>query len=177
MVYRTIKRLSETGSIDDRIRSGRPSSTFLPAMVKRLRSRLARNPQQSQKKLAQGLKTSKTSVQTMKRMELKFRPFKKPVVHGLTREQRKKRLDRSKLLMSRHASENLDKIFFLMRKFSVSKRATTAKMCVCMQQPLKIFQSIFEPCKDFKAKQASWFGPESRKKASCHWFSSSQDPK
>ena len=112
MVYRTIKRLSETGSIDDRRRSGRSRSACIPAMVKRLRSRLERNPPQSQRKLAQGLKTSKTSVQTMIRMELKFRPFKKRVVHGLTTKQRKKRLDRSKLLKSRHASENLDKIFF-----------------------------------------------------------------
>ena len=58
MVYRTVKRLNETGSVADRARSGRPASVVTKKMVARVRARIDRNPIQSQRKLSRALKTS-----------------------------------------------------------------------------------------------------------------------
>ena len=51
-VYRTVKRLRETGSIEDRKRSGRPRSVRTTQLISKVRSRYWRKPQQSVNKMA-----------------------------------------------------------------------------------------------------------------------------
>ena len=96
MVYRTVKRLNETGSVADRTRSGRPASVVTKKMVASVRARIIRNPVQSQRKLARALKTSKTSMRRIIREELRLKPYKKRIVYGLTNAQKKKRHERTK---------------------------------------------------------------------------------
>ena len=98
MIYRTINRLKETGSITDRKRSGRPRSVRIPAAIKRFRSRIWRNPQQSQSSLARGLGVSKTSINRMLKKGLRLKPFKKRRAQGLSIEEKRKQLHRSKAL-------------------------------------------------------------------------------
>ena len=122
MVSRTVKRLSETGSSSDRKRSGRPRTVRTPDMIKRVRERVRRNPQQSPNKIAKGVKTSRSSVRRMIVDDLSLRPFKKRKVHGLTTTQKNKRRDLAKQLLSRHAGESLDLIVFSDEKlFSVQE--------------------------------------------------------
>ena len=54
-VYRTIKRINETGTVDGREHNGRKVSVTVPAMVKRVRARINRNPQRSQNRMAKEL--------------------------------------------------------------------------------------------------------------------------
>ena len=117
MVYRTVKRLTETGSTNDRKRSGKPRTVRTPAMIKRVQARVARNPCRSQRKLAKDLKCSKTSIQTILVSDLGLKPYKKRKVHGLTSEQKKKRHQRSKQLLLQHAAEHMDQIVFSDEKF------------------------------------------------------------
>ena len=127
MVYRTADRLRETGSISDRKRSGAPRTARTPAMVKRLRARISRNPRRSQTSLAKSMKTSRRSVQRALKEDLGLTAYRKRRVHGLTELQARKRLDRSRELLSRHAGENLEKLFSPTRRCSACKSATTAK--------------------------------------------------
>ena len=82
MVYRAVKRLTETGSTNDRKRSGNPRAVRTPAMIKRVQARVARNPCRSQRKLANDLKCSKTSIQINLVSDLGLKPYKKRKVHG-----------------------------------------------------------------------------------------------
>lgn len=122
MVYRTVKRLNETGSVADRTRSGRPASVVTKKMVASVRARIIRNPAQSQRKLARALKTSKTSMRRIIREELRLKPYKKRIVYGLTNAQKKKRHERTKKLIEVYAREKLDQIIFSDEKiFSVEE--------------------------------------------------------
>ena len=121
-VYNIINRLSETGSVAYRKRSERPRSARTPAIVKRLRARIARNPQQSQRKLSKSLCISQKSICRAIKEDLRLRPFKKRPAQGLSLAQKKMRLVRSKTLLARHATQDLDRIIFSDEKlFSVEE--------------------------------------------------------
>ena len=122
-VYRTVKRLRETGSIEDRKRSGRPRSVRTTQLISKVRSRYWRKSQQSVNKMAHQLKISRSSLNRVVKEELGLRPYKKRKIHGLTRLQEKKRLERSKVLLERYADEKLDEIIFSDEKlFGVEER-------------------------------------------------------
>lgn len=136
-VYRTIDRLRSTGTLADRKRSGRPRTARTPAVVKRLRSRIARNPQQSQKTLSKGLGISARSICRALKEDLRLRPYKKRKAQGLSLKQMEKRHDRSKELLSWHARQNLDKIIFSDEKlFSVEESYNS--------QNVRVYASSFE---------------------------------
>ena len=95
-VYRIVKRLRDTGSVNDRIRSGRLRSVRTPLAIKRVRERIRRNPQRSVRSLSADLKIARRSLQRMVIIDLGLRPYKKRKVHGLTDAQKKTQLERSK---------------------------------------------------------------------------------
>ena len=51
-VYRTISRLRDTGSIQDRPRSGRPRTCRTKERISRIREKIRQNPERSARKLA-----------------------------------------------------------------------------------------------------------------------------
>jgi transposase len=112
LVARTVKRLNETGTTQDRPRSGRPRSVRTPALVNKVYHRLRRNPQQSPNKLATKLKTSRTTMRRIIKDDLGLRPYKKRKVHGLTCAAKQKRLIRSKDLLERFANSDLKNLVF-----------------------------------------------------------------
>ena len=62
-VIRTIKRYQETGSVEDRTRSGRPCTVVTPKVCKAVREQIRRNPRRSMRKMASTIKISHRSVQ------------------------------------------------------------------------------------------------------------------
>ena len=52
LIYRTIKRYKETGSVSDRKRVGRPRSARTPALKNIVRCRILRNPRRSMRKMS-----------------------------------------------------------------------------------------------------------------------------
>ena len=74
LIYRTIKRYDDTGSIIDRPRSGRPRSARSPALKNKVRCRIWRNPRRSVRKMAREFSVNH---ETMRKL-----------VVGLSREKR-----------------------------------------------------------------------------------------
>lgn len=102
-IKRTIQRFLETNSTEDRHRSGRPKSVSTTANIKRVRSRLRRNPKQSLRKMAQTTKINRESLRRIVKSKLNLRPFKLQNAQHLTEQAKKTRLQRSQALLRRFA--------------------------------------------------------------------------
>lgn len=136
-VYRTVKRLRETGSIADRPRSGRPRSSRTPELVNKVKCRLWRNRQQSIRMMAKKLNTSRTTLQRVVKKDLGLKPYKKRKVQGLTQQQLVKRMKRSQMLLKRFANQEIDHIVFSDEKlFGVEERVNS--------QNVRIYSASFE---------------------------------
>ena len=140
-VYRTIKRLRETGTIADRKRSGRPRSVRTPALVNKVKCRLVRNPKQSINHMAYELKVKRSTLQRVVKFDLGLRPYK------LTSRPhtRSKGQTASKIKSPAQAvreKKNWTISSFRMRSFSAYQNTTIVKTCVYMQRHSKIFLKI-----------------------------------
>ena len=111
-VIRTIKRYQETGSVEDRTRSGRPCTVVTPKVCKVVREQIRRNPRRSMRKMASTIKISHRSVQRIVRDHLGMKSFKRKNAHFLTEKIKEKRLVRSKGLLQRHAIHGINNILF-----------------------------------------------------------------
>lgn len=111
-VYRTFKRLRETGSIENRKGSGRPRSARTSDRVKRIREKIRRNPNRSARKMATEEKISIRSMRRILKDDLHLIPYKKRLRHGLSEPQRIARVQKAKALLNRHDSESVKNIIF-----------------------------------------------------------------
>ena len=122
-VYTTIRRYPETGSVKDRARSGRSRSSRTPAAIKVVRERIRRKLNRSIRKTAADLDVSIGTAQTIMTKDLGYKPYKKRKVHGVTDATSKKRLERAKLIHSRHAGQDFvfsdEKLFVLQQPHNV----------------------------------------------------------
>lgn len=123
-VYRTIKRYQETGSAFDKPRSGRPVTVTTTRMKNIVRSRIWRNPRRSMRKMASDLKISQGSLRNIVKRDLGLSSFKRRRVHFLSQAVQKKRLSRSKGLLTRYASVGLDNILFTDEKLFTVEEAS-----------------------------------------------------
>ena len=103
LVYRTIKRYKDTGSVLDRPRSGRSTSVSTPQLKKKIASRITRNRRRSIRKMARDFSVSHESVRKVVRNDLGLKSLKRHTVHHLTPALRQKRFQRSKKLLARLA--------------------------------------------------------------------------
>jgi len=136
-IYRTIKRLTETGSVADRKRSGRPRSVRTPELVNKVKCRLWRNPVQSLRKMASQVYVSPRTLRRIVKEDLGLTSYKKRKVQALTQNQHAARLERSKALLERFGSQDLDMLVFSDEKlFSVEERYNS--------QNVRIYAASFE---------------------------------
>ncbi|KAI6652925.1 MhmaT1 transposase [Oopsacas minuta] len=124
LIFRTIKQFDETGGIIDKPRSGRPVSITTVRMRKTVRSRVWRNPQRSVRKMTKELKISRGSLQNIVRRDLGLSSFKRRKVHFITDQIKRKRLSRSKGLLSRFATQGLDRVLFSDEKLFTVEQAS-----------------------------------------------------
>ena len=75
-VYRTIKRLKETGCIKDRQPSGRPRTARTKDRINRVKAKIKRNPQRSKRQLAKEENISKSSMRRILSIDLRLKPLK-----------------------------------------------------------------------------------------------------
>jgi AraC-like DNA-binding protein len=136
-IRRTISRLEETGSVDDRKRSGRRRSARTPRRIKAVRARLRRNPRRSQRKLASQMGVSRRSIQRIIKGDLGLTPYKRRKVHGLKMQQRQARLERSKALLLRYDFGDVDRIVFSDEKLFVVEEHLKA-------QNYRVYAAAFE---------------------------------
>ena len=111
-VYRVCRRLNEGRLSDNRHLSGRRRTVRTPAMIKRVRERMRRNPQRSVNKMASQLGISQRSAFRIVSEDLGLKAYKKRKQHGLTLDQKAKRLDRSEILLREHGRTDLEHLVF-----------------------------------------------------------------
>ena len=88
----TINRYLETGSINDRKRTGKPRTVRTKKMIEKVMSARKRNSNRLQTKLANQYETSKTTIHKILREDLELKAFKKAKCHVLTIAQKKKKI-------------------------------------------------------------------------------------
>ena len=126
-VYRTIKRYQETGTVEDKVRSGRPSSIITPRVKKAIREQIRRNPRRSMRKIALGMEISRRSVSRIVKNDLGMKSPKRKNVHFMTPQIRQKRTVRSKGLLERHAVYGADNILFSDEKLFTIEEALNSQ--------------------------------------------------
>lgn len=126
-VYRTIRRLRETGTVKDRPRSGRPRSARTKNRIKRIREKIRRIPERSARKMAKDENISEKSMRRILRDDLGLRPYRKRKVHGLTAAQKEKRLKRCPALAKRHGGRKVEKVIFSDEKLFVLEQHDNRK--------------------------------------------------
>ena len=123
LVYRTVKRYKDTGTVEDRPRSGRPRDKRTPRMLKALKNRIKRNPRRCQKKLALQMNVSRQTMQRALKKDLKLKALKRGTCHMLTMQQKKNRLLRCRALLRRYGPEDVKSILFTDEKiFTVEEK-------------------------------------------------------
>lgn len=93
-VYNTINRFQETGSADDKKRSGRPRTARTPANKRKIKSRIQRNKstrKNSIRKMARAVGISIGTVHTILHEDLGANAWKEMKAHGLTDKAKEKR--------------------------------------------------------------------------------------
>lgn len=116
-VYRTVKRLRETGTIDCKKRKSYPRPVRTRGLINKVKCRLWRNPKQSINKMASDLGVSQPTLHRLVKEDLRLRAYKLRKLQGLTGPQKEKRLIRSKALLKRFAKSKLTNIVFSDEKF------------------------------------------------------------
>ena len=118
-VYKAINRYEELGTTADRLRSGRPVTVTTPKNVKKLRSRIQRNPGKSMRKLAKEMKISFGTVHKMVRNKLKLRSYKLGRGHYLDERIKRVRLENAQRLLKKKSFGSIlfmdEKIFTIER--------------------------------------------------------------
>lgn len=112
MVYKTLKRIAELGSIENRPRSGRPRSVRTPLTIKIVRERVRRDPRRSMRNMAIDLGISHESVRNLVKSDLGLKSLKRTSAQHLSLEIRRKRLERCRALKRRHEDWNLENVLF-----------------------------------------------------------------
>ena len=99
-VYDAVARYKELGNAKDRPRSGCPRSAHTKENIKAVCERVRRNPKWSMRKMANQMKMDPKSMRTIVKTDLKLSPLKLKKRQHLTVLQKKKRVNRSRLLIN-----------------------------------------------------------------------------
>lgn len=116
-VFRTIKRFTETGSIEDRERSGRPRTVRTKNAINAVSARIRRNPIRKQKILSREMKIAPRTMSRIIKDDLGLGAYRRYTGHTLNTALKTKRLVRSKVLLTRYAHGKHRNILFTDEKF------------------------------------------------------------
>jgi transposase len=114
-VRKAIERFEETGSNNDRKRSGRKKTARTPKNIQRVKKMMQQNPTtkaNSTRKLAKKLPFSRRSAQRILKEDLGMKPYKFLERQKLTDVAKKKRKDRSKIMLRRFSQGKHRNIVF-----------------------------------------------------------------
>ena len=144
IVYRTIKRYNETGSVLDKQRSGRPRSIRTPGLKNSVRCRIFRNPRWSMRKMAREFKVNHETMRKLVSEDLGMRSFKRSKVHHLNDSIRAKRLTRCKGSLSDSVLEISTVCSSRMRKYLLLKKQQTSKTIGFCQRTPRAFLKVLK---------------------------------
>ena len=118
MVYRTIKRLRGTGTIDCKKRKSYSHPLSTRGLINKVKYRLLKNSKKSINKMASDLGFSHPTQHCIVKQDLGLRAYKLRKLQGLTGLLKEKRLKRSKVLLKWFANSKLTKLSLQMKNFS-----------------------------------------------------------
>lgn len=99
-VYRALTIYKETGGYSKRYGGGRSRTIRTAANIRKVRDKVARNPQRSLRKMAKEANMSATSMRRIAKEDLNLTSRSKVVCQSLTTIQREKRVTRSKSILN-----------------------------------------------------------------------------
>lgn len=111
-VHRTIQRFTETGSVKDRPRDGRPRTVRTPAAQKAVAARIRRNPVRKQSVMARELNISKRSMSRLLSEDLGLKAYRRSTGHYLDARLKKQRVLKCRRLLQRYAHNGHRRILF-----------------------------------------------------------------
>ncbi|KAJ4427141.1 hypothetical protein ANN_24757 [Periplaneta americana] len=135
-VHRTSQRFTETGSVKDRPREGRPRTVRTAAAQKAVAARIRRNPVRKQSVMARELNMSQRSMSRLLSEDLGLRAYRRSTGHYLDARLKKQRVLNADACCSVTSTMDTEEFSSPMRKFSPLKRVSTAKMIECMHLAL-----------------------------------------
>lgn len=97
-MYRTVKLFANTGNVNDRKRSGWPSTARIPQIINAVRSRINRNPVRKQKIMATEMGIAPRTISCIIKQELGLGAFKRKTAL-YSRIKKKKERKASQLLL------------------------------------------------------------------------------
>ena len=100
-VYKAVKRFRETGTCLPKVRSTPERSVRTKKLIKKIREKLRRNPRRSTRKLAKEANVSRSTIQRVLARDLKVKPYKITKLQLLSDVTKKKRFERSKILLNK----------------------------------------------------------------------------
>ena len=116
-VYKTIKRFKETGSTENRPKSGRPRTARTKSNIKIVREQIRRKRCRSVRKIAASLKISKSSAHLLLKKDVGLKPYKKQKIHGVSISSKDKRAERVSSIQAWHGGDEFvfsdEKLFVL----------------------------------------------------------------
>ena len=126
LIHRTIQRFKDTGTVQDRPRTGRSRIIRTRNLKEKLRKRIARNPRRSIRKMAQDFQISDRSLRRVIHDDLGIKALRRKKVQMLTTAMQQKRVDRSRALLSR-ATPVLNNILFSDEKLFTIEQASNSQ--------------------------------------------------
>lgn len=111
-VYNYVKRFKETGCVQDKPRSGRPTTVTTPEMVNKVRCRIKRNPEQSMRKMSRDLGIDEKSVRIITKDKLNLRSYKINKCHYLKDAMKENRLAKCRKMQRLVAGCRLNSVIF-----------------------------------------------------------------
>lgn len=121
-IENTVRRFRETGTTNDRPRSGRPATAVTSVNVKRLRDKIRYDPKRSLRKLSKELNISERSARRIVKSRMGLRPIKLQKTHALTDQMKATRLQRCRELLKRFKpADTLDILFTDEKLFNIEQ--------------------------------------------------------
>ncbi|KAJ4434476.1 hypothetical protein ANN_23038 [Periplaneta americana] len=111
-VHRTIQRFTETGSVKDRPREGRPRTVRTAAAQKAVAARIRRNPVRKQSVMAREVNMSQRSMSRLLSEDLGLRAYRRSTGHYLDARLKKQRVLKCRRLLQRYVNNGHRRILF-----------------------------------------------------------------
>lgn len=121
-VYRIIQRYQETGTTDDRPKSGRPATVNTPKLRARIKQLIKRNNQRSMRRIAKDVGVGKDTIRNMIKKNFGLYPYKLLQAQLLTERHKLGRLQKCRAMLSRFRNKGHRRVLFTDEKvFSIEQ--------------------------------------------------------
>uniref|UniRef100_A0A673A9W4 Paired domain-containing protein n=1 Tax=Sphaeramia orbicularis TaxID=375764 RepID=A0A673A9W4_9TELE len=121
-ISKVVRKYQETGSTDDRPKSGRPRSVRTRQLIQNVRLRIRRNPTRSGRKMACDMNVSRSTMQRVLAVDLGLKALHQSQVQMLSAADKANRVTKCKRLRGRFTVDDVKMIFSDEKMFTVEPK-------------------------------------------------------